>query len=69
MDIPDMPALVSFIRRNIDKKKIGRGLLENGHLRLDLLNEYADVVKRTRVEIKQWVKDEASEETKRLFGV
>lgn len=69
MDIPDMPALVSFIRRNIDKKEIGRGLLENGHLRLDLLNEYADVVKRTRVEIKQWVKDEASEETKRLFGV
>ena len=69
MDIPDMPALVSFIRRNIGKKEIGRGLLENGHLQLDLLEKYADVVMRTRDEIKQWVRDEASAETKRLFGV
>jgi len=69
MDIPDMPALVSFIRRNIGEKEIGRGLLENGHLQLDLLEKYADVVKRTRDEIRQWVRDEASEEIKQMFGV
>lgn len=69
MDIPDMPALVSFIRRNIGEKEIGRGLLENGHLQLDHLQKYADVVKRTRDEIRQWVRDEASEEIKQLFGV
>lgn len=69
MDIPDLPALVSYIRKNISIRDIERGLLVNGHLSLDKLNEYANVVNRTRDEIKQWIRDNASSEIKNLFGV
>lgn len=69
MNIPDMPALVSYIRKDVSLQEIERGLLVNGPLQLDKLEEYAKVVMRTRDEIKQWVKDEASDEVKRLFGL
>lgn len=69
MDIPDMPALVSYIRKDMSLQEIKRGLLVNGPLPLDKLGAYASVVMRTREEIKQWVRDEASAVTKRQFGV
>ena len=69
MSIPDMPALVSYIRKNVSLQEIERGLLVNGPLPLDKVEEYAKVVMRTREEIKQWVKDEASADVKRLFGL
>ena len=69
MDIPDMPALVSYIRKDISKEEIKRNLLINGSLPLDKLDEYASVVMRTREEIKQWVRDKAPRDIKRLFGV
>jgi len=68
-DIPDMPALVSYIRRNSSEAKIGRELLTNGSLPLDQLPEYAKLVMRTREEIKQWVRDKATAEIKRQFGL
>lgn len=69
MDIPDMPALVSNIRKNNTLTDIERGLLINGTLSLEKLEEYASVVMRTREEIKQWIRDEANEEVKQLFRV
>lgn len=69
MNIPDMPALVSYIRKNVSLQEIERGLLVNGPLPLNQVEEYAKVVMRTREEIKQWVRDDASDEVKRLFGV
>jgi 7-cyano-7-deazaguanine synthase in queuosine biosynthesis len=69
MDIPDIPALVSYIRKNVSLQEIERGLLVNGPLPLNQVEEYAKVVMRTREEIKQWVRDDASDEVKRLFGV
>lgn len=69
MDIPDLPALVSYIRKDISIKDIERGLLVNGHLSLEKLNDYANVVNRTRNEIKQWIRDNASSKIKTLFGV
>ena len=69
MTIPDMPALVSYIRKNVSLQEIERGLLVNGPLPLDKVEKYAMVVMRTRDEIKQWVRDDASDEVKRLFGV
>lgn len=69
MDIPDMPALISFIRKDLGLHEIERGLLINGPLPLDKLEEYAKVVMRTREEIKQWIRDNASTEVKHLFGV
>ena len=69
MDIPDMPALASYLRKDLTLQEIERGLLVNGPLPLNKLEEYAKVVMRTREEIKQWIRDEASDEVKRLFGV
>lgn len=69
MSIPDMPALASYLRRRLTLQEIERGLLVNGPLPLNKLEEYAKVVMRTREEVKQWIRDEASDEVKRLFGV
>lgn len=69
MDIPDMPAFVSYMRRNFRTSDIERGLLVNGPLPLDKLGTYAKVVMRTREEIRQWIRDEAPDEVKKLFGL
>lgn len=69
MDIPDMPALACYLRKTLTLHEIERGLLVNGPLPLDKLEEFAKVVMRTREEVKQWIRDEASDEVKRLFGV
>lgn len=69
MEIPDMPALVSYLRKNYSVYDIEGILLENGSLPLDKLGQYASVVMRTRDEIKQWVRDNASDEIKNQFGI
>jgi hypothetical protein len=69
MDIPDMPALASYLRRDLSLHEIERGLLVNGPLPLGKLEEYAKVVMRTRDEIKQWIRDGASDEVKGMFGI
>lgn len=69
MSIPDMPALACYLRKDLNLQEIERGLLVNGPLPLDKLEEYAKVVMRTRDEIKQWIRDDASDEVKNLFGV
>lgn len=69
MNIPDIPALVYFIRKDITEAEIGRGLLTNGNLPLAQLSDYAKVVMRTREEIKRWVQDKAPDEIKRQFGL
>lgn len=69
MAIPDMPALVSYIRKDYTLADIARGLLINGDLPLDKLNDYAEVVLRTREEIKRWIRDEATRDVKRQFGL
>lgn len=68
-NIPDIPALVYFIRKDITEAEIGRGLLTNGNLPLAQLSDYAKVVMRTREEIKRWVQDKAPDEIKRQFGL
>ena len=68
-EIPDMPALISFIRTNLSLNDIEKGLLVNGSLPIEHLREYANVVYRTRDEIKKWIRDEASIELKREFGL
>ena len=68
-EIPDMPALISFIRTNLSLNDIEKGLLVNGSLPLEHIREYAEVVYRTREEIRTWIRDEATPELKREFGL
>ena len=63
--IPDMPALISYLSRNLNLRDIELGLLENGPLPLDKLNIYAQVVMRTRNELKEWIKDNSDIETQK----
>lgn len=68
-DIPDMPALISYLRRDLNIRDIELGLLDNGPLPLDQLNKYAQVVMRTRNELKEWIKGNATLETQKIFGL
>ena len=67
--IPDLPAFIYYIRKNIDKNAVKQGLLINGSFFLEELDDYADVVMRTRAEIKQWIRDEAPLNIQRKFGL
>ena len=67
--VPDMPAFISFIRTGLSINDIEKGLLVNGSLPLEHIREYAEVVYRTREEIRTWIRDEASPELKREFGL
>ena len=68
-EIPDMPALISFIRTNHSLNDIEKGLLVNGSLPIEHLREYANVVYHAREEIKKWIRDEATIELKKEFGL
>jgi hypothetical protein len=68
-NLPDISALINYISTPIEKAAIERNLLINGSLPLDKLSEYAEVVVRTRDEIKDWVRAKANDETRRAFGL
>lgn len=68
-NLPDISALINYISTPIEKAVIERNLLINGSLPLDKLSEYAEVVVRTRDEIKDWVRAKANDETRRSFGL
>ncbi|MDE5822325.1 MAG: hypothetical protein K2H63_07570 [Paramuribaculum sp.] len=68
-DIPDMPALICYLRRALNLRDIELGLLDNGPLPLDQLNNYAQVVMRTRNELKEWIKENSNPEIQKLFGL
>lgn len=68
-DIPDMPALISYLRRDLHIRDIELGLLDNGPLPLDQLNNYAQVVMRTRNELKDWIRDNSNIKIQKLFGL
>lgn len=67
MQIPDMPALISYLQNDLTKEEIEMGLIENGPLPLDKLGEFSDVVMRTRKELKLWIDDCAPENIKKYF--
>jgi 7-cyano-7-deazaguanine synthase in queuosine biosynthesis len=67
LDIPDMPAFIDFMRHNYAKEDIKRNLLVNGSLPLQDADKFADVVVRTRYEIREWIRAKGSEEIKHML--
>lgn len=67
--IPDMPALMNYIRKDLRLSTIKQKLMVNGSLPLKQLENYASVIMRTRDEIKQWIRDNATEDIKNIFNV
>jgi 7-cyano-7-deazaguanine synthase in queuosine biosynthesis len=68
-NIPDMPAFLDFMKRPLGIEEIKRNLLVCATLPLDKLNEYADVVIRTRNEIKRWISDKGNGYIKQKIGI
>lgn len=66
--IEGMPALFDFLNQKLSRDQIMRKLLVNGSLNLDSIDAYAQVIERTRSELKQWIKDKGNKTLRRLAG-
>jgi 7-cyano-7-deazaguanine synthase in queuosine biosynthesis len=67
--IPDMPAFIDYMKQSLTIEDIERNLLSNGTLPLDKLKKYAEVVMRTRNEIKKWISENGNDEIKKMYGL
>lgn len=67
--LPDIPAFLDFMKKTLTVEDIERNLLVNGSLPLERVEEYANVVLRTRIEIKEWIRDKGSTEIKKILGI
>jgi hypothetical protein len=65
----DMPALFDYLTTNLSNEKIKRDLLVNGSLPLDKLNDYAEVVSRSRNEVLKWFSDKGNINIKAELGL
>lgn len=57
----DVKTLLQFIAQNKNKEEIKKELLINGSLPLDKLDNYADVVVRTIIELKFWLNSHSTD--------
>jgi 7-cyano-7-deazaguanine synthase in queuosine biosynthesis len=67
--LPDVPAFLDFMKKIFKVEDIEKNLLVNGSLPLNKVEEYANVVIRTRTEIKEWISDKGSIEIKKILGI
>lgn len=65
----DSGAMLDFLHSQITKEEIKQELIVNGVKNLSKLNQYVDVVWRTRQELKQWVKKVGNSTIKLKAGV
>lgn len=65
----DVGACLDYLNNPITKEEIKQELIVNGVKNLSKLNQYVDVVWRTRLELKQWVKKEGNSTIKSKAGV
>jgi hypothetical protein len=61
--------MLDFLHSQITKEEIKQELIVNGVKNLSKLNQYVDVVWRTRQELKQWVKKVGNSTIKLKAGV
>lgn len=65
----DIVALLDFLKTPITKEEIKQELIVNGVKNLSKLNQYVEVVGRTREELKQWMKKVGNLTVKSKAGV
>jgi hypothetical protein len=56
----DLPALFSYLKRNISLEKMKRDLLVNGNIDIDTLTDYAEMVLRSKAEVQKLFSDKGS---------
>lgn len=67
--LPDIQAFLDFMKNSFSIEDIEKNLLVNGTLPLGKENQYADVVKRTRNQISDWIREKGSIEIKKNLGI
>lgn len=65
----DLPALFSFLKRNIPLEKMKRDLLVNGNVDFDNLTDYAEMVLRSKAEVLQLFRDKGNRFVKSELGI
>ena len=68
-ELPDIPAFLDYMKQPLTIEDIERNLLVNGTLPLEKLRDYADVVCRTRDEIKAWIRENRNEEILKIIDL
>ncbi len=68
-DYKDLPALIDYLNTNLSKEAIMRNLLINGSLPLDSLETYANLIIRSRAELKDWITLKGNNEIKRMLSL
>lgn len=69
MKLKGIPAFIDYMKQPLTIEDIEKNLLVNGTLPLDNISEYADVIQRTRLEIKEWIRDKGSSEIKKMLNI
>lgn len=65
----DLPAVIDYLSTDLSKERIMRNLLINGSLPLDSLKKYADLILRSRAELKEWISSKGNAEIKIMIGL
>lgn len=65
----DLPALFSYLKRNISLEKMKRDLLVNGNIEIHNLSEYAEMVLRSKQEVLQLFSDKGNRFVKSELGI
>lgn len=65
----DLPALFSYLKRNIPLEKMKRDLLVNGNIDVDSLTDYAEMVLRSKGEVFQLFNDKGNRFVKSELGI
>ncbi|PWW20384.1 Qat anti-phage system QueC-like protein QatC [Chryseobacterium sp. AG844] len=65
----DLPALFSYLNRNISLEKMKRDILINGNIDIDNLENYAQMVLRSKDEVLQLFRDKGNNFTKSKLGL
>jgi 7-cyano-7-deazaguanine synthase in queuosine biosynthesis len=68
-ELPDIPAFLDYMKTSLSVEDIGKNLLVNGTLPLAKVNQYADVVYRTRNQITDWIRKKGSAKIKNILGI
>jgi hypothetical protein len=65
----DLPALFSYLKRNISLEQMKRDLLVNGNIDIDNLTGYAEMVLRSKEEVLQLFRDKGNRFVKTQLGI
>lgn len=68
-NLPDVAAFLDYMMNPLTIEDIEKNLLINGTLPLDKVEQYANVVDRTRSQILDWIRDKGSVEIKNKLGI